>query len=76
VDHGFRVVLAHQHQCFSHFTTLSHILDDVSPQGALIFQKADVADAEEPFLGAGQRYTNPVFYLKETDFAFFVASNK
>jgi len=76
VDHGFRVVLAHQHQCFSHIPTLAHVLDDLPPQGALSFQKADVTDAEKPFLGAGQRYANSVFYLQETDFALFVASNK
>jgi len=70
------VVLAREHQCFSDISLLSHIIDDVVPQLAISFQKADVTDAKKPFLSARQRHANPVFCLQETDFAFFVASNK
>jgi len=70
------VVLARERQCFSNVSSLSHIIDNVFPQLALSFQKADVTDAEKPSLSTRQRHANPVFCLQESDFAFFVAPNK
>jgi len=76
MNHVFRVVLAREHQCFPNVSLLSHVIHNVVPQFALSFQKADVTDAEKPFLSARERHANPVFCLQKTDFAFFVASDE
>lgn len=76
MDHVPRVILARKRQGFSYIPTLLHIADYPAPQFTLFFQKADVTDAVETFLGSGQCDTNSVFRLKETDFAFFVAANE
>ena len=76
MDHVFRVVLARQHQCISHISTLSHVVNNSVPQWTLCFQKTDVSNTEKSFLSSGQRHANSVFNLQETDFAFFVASHQ
>lgn len=76
MDHVARVILAREGQRFPHVPTLFHVTDYPAPQFAIFFQQTDITDAEETFLGPGQRDANSVFSLKEADFPLFIASNE